>query len=138
MSSTFETLAPAQGNGSDRNGLPVTAQRRAAPQQGTSGLLGTSQLTKSYRKGALTIPVLRDVNFAAEEGQFTSIVGQSGCGKSTLLHLLATLDTPRRAPARRRRGSGGRGRVHAAPGTFFLMRPAKNRLAANPSIGGKA
>ena len=94
MSSTFETLAPAQGNGSDRNGLPVTAQRRAAPQQGTPGLLGTSQLTKSYRKGALTIPVLRGVNFAAEEGQFTSIVGQSGCGKSTLLHLLATLDTP--------------------------------------------
>ena len=60
----------------------------------TRTILSTRGLTKSYRKGPVTIPVLRGVNFQAGEGQFTSIVGQSGSGKSTLLHLMATLDIP--------------------------------------------
>lgn len=57
-------------------------------------LLETRDLHKSYRKGRLVIPVLRGVDFAAEEGKITSIIGQSGSGKSTLLHLMGTLDTP--------------------------------------------
>lgn len=51
-------------------------------------------LYKSYRKGKITIPVLRGVDFAIARSGFTAIVGQSGSGKSTLLHLLATLDAP--------------------------------------------
>ena len=51
-------------------------------------------LYKAYRKNRLTVPVLKGVNFAAEQGKITAIVGQSGSGKSTLLHLLATLDRP--------------------------------------------
>lgn len=51
-------------------------------------------VTKSYRKGALSIPVLRGVNLDVAQGEFLAIVGQSGSGKSTLLHLLATLDVP--------------------------------------------
>ncbi len=51
-------------------------------------------LFKAYRKNRLTVPVLRGVNFTAEQGKITAIVGQSGSGKSTLLHLLATLDKP--------------------------------------------
>ncbi|MCC9606853.1 ABC transporter ATP-binding protein [Blastopirellula sp. JC732] len=57
-------------------------------------LLETKNLHKSYRKGRLTIPVLRGVDFAAEEGKITTIIGQSGSGKSTLLHLMGTLDSP--------------------------------------------
>ena len=52
------------------------------------------RLVKSYRKGKITIPVLRGVDFSIARGGFTAIVGQSGSGKSTLLHLLATLDSP--------------------------------------------
>ncbi len=51
-------------------------------------------LAKSYRKGAVEIPVLRGVDLAISHGEFVAVVGQSGSGKSTLLHLLGTLDAP--------------------------------------------
>ncbi|MDR3233822.1 MAG: ABC transporter ATP-binding protein [Planctomycetaceae bacterium] len=57
-------------------------------------LLAAENVTKSYYKKNLQIPVLKGVNFGVCEGEFVSIVGQSGSGKSTLLHLLGTLDKP--------------------------------------------
>ena len=51
-------------------------------------------LHKSYRKGQVAIPVLRNVNFSVKRGEFVSSIGASGSGKSTLLHLLGTLDGP--------------------------------------------
>jgi lipoprotein-releasing system ATP-binding protein len=57
-------------------------------------LLAARQVSKSYRKGSLRIPVLQSVELTIREGEFLAIVGSSGCGKSTLLHLLATLDAP--------------------------------------------
>jgi lipoprotein-releasing system ATP-binding protein len=49
---------------------------------------------KSYRKGSVVVPVLRNLSISVREGEFLAIVGQSGSGKSTLLHLLGTLDGP--------------------------------------------
>jgi lipoprotein-releasing system ATP-binding protein len=57
-------------------------------------ILRARGLTKSYRKQNVVVPVLRGVDFQAEEKRITAIVGQSGSGKSTLLHLLGTLDQP--------------------------------------------
>ena len=57
-------------------------------------IIRASGLTKSYRKQNVVVPVLRGVDFQAEEKRITAIVGQSGSGKSTLLHLLGTLDQP--------------------------------------------
>jgi len=51
-------------------------------------------VTKSYRRSKTIVPVLKGVDFSAERGKITAIVGQSGSGKSTLLHLLGTLDRP--------------------------------------------
>jgi putative ABC transport system ATP-binding protein len=49
-------------------------------------------INKSYRIGARTIPVLRDVNLRVNEGEFVAIMGSSGSGKSTLLNILGILD----------------------------------------------
>jgi len=40
------------------------------------------------------LPVLKDVDLFAREGEFVTIIGPSGCGKSTLLNVIAGLEHP--------------------------------------------
>ncbi len=51
-------------------------------------------LTKTFRQGPLTVPVLHEVNFAVPAGARVAVIGASGSGKSTLLHCLGGLDKP--------------------------------------------
>lgn len=55
-------------------------------------LIELTGLSKKYRLGSLVTPVLFDVGFVVEEGEFVSIIGPSGSGKTTLLNLLGGLD----------------------------------------------
>ncbi|TWT95174.1 P-loop containing nucleoside triphosphate hydrolase [Botrimarina colliarenosi] len=57
-------------------------------------VLAARGVTKTYRKGAVAVPVLRGADIDVAEGEMLAIVGQSGSGKSTLLHVLGTLDRP--------------------------------------------
>jgi putative ABC transport system ATP-binding protein len=55
-------------------------------------LLKVYRLSKTYRKGDIDIPALRDVSFDVASSEFISVVGRSGSGKSTLLNLIGGLD----------------------------------------------
>ncbi|MER3472063.1 MAG: ATP-binding protein [Chitinophagaceae bacterium] len=55
-------------------------------------ILQARHINKSFHD-PITVPVLKDVTFSIEKGEFVSIVGKSGCGKSTLLYVLSTMDT---------------------------------------------
>jgi NitT/TauT family transport system ATP-binding protein len=44
------------------------------------------------RAHATHLPVLQNISFTGENGQFICLLGRSGCGKSTLLALISGLD----------------------------------------------
>ncbi len=51
-------------------------------------------LVKSYRRGGQIVPVLNDLTFDIQAGDFVALMGPSGSGKSTLLNLIAGIDKP--------------------------------------------
>jgi len=55
-------------------------------------VLQAEGINKSFHD-PITIPVLKDINFTVNKGEFVSVIGKSGCGKSTLLYILSTMDT---------------------------------------------
>lgn len=57
-------------------------------------LLLASQISKTYREGKLTTPVLHDMSLQVNRGEMLAVVGSSGSGKSTLMHILGLLDKP--------------------------------------------
>lgn len=57
-------------------------------------VIQVKNITKSFHVGVQDVPVLKDVSFTVEPGDFLIIFGPSGCGKSTLLHTILGLEEP--------------------------------------------
>jgi len=68
------------------SGLPTPA--------GTTPLLRFEQLGKVYPTPAGPYPVLENINFDVNQGEFVCVIGHSGCGKSTLLNMVSGFATP--------------------------------------------
>ena len=51
-------------------------------------------ICKTYQNGDVFTPVLKNVSFTINAGEFVAIIGPSGSGKSTLMHILGALDSP--------------------------------------------
>lgn len=55
-------------------------------------ILELKGIYKNYQQGKMTVPVLKDVNFSMEEGEYVAIMGPSGSGKTTLMNIIGCLD----------------------------------------------
>jgi putative ABC transport system ATP-binding protein len=51
-------------------------------------------VSKSYYRGDIEIPVLQRISLDIPEGAFQALMGPSGSGKTTLLNLIAGIDRP--------------------------------------------
>ena len=51
-------------------------------------------LCKDYYIGKSPVPILKNISFQMDEGEFIAIMGPSGSGKTTLMNLIGCLDTP--------------------------------------------
>ena len=64
-------------------------------------ILELKGIYKNYQQGKMEVPVLKNINFSMEEGEYVAIMGPSGSGKTTLMNIIGCLD-------------------QATAGTFFL------------------
>jgi putative ABC transport system ATP-binding protein len=59
-----------------------------------NSVIEVKHLYKEYQTAAGPFPVLKEVNFVVENGDYVAIMGPSGSGKSTFMNILGCLDKP--------------------------------------------
>lgn len=57
-----------------------------------SRIIDMKQINKGYMLGAERVPVLKNVDFGVEKGEFVAILGPSGSGKTTLMNIIGCMD----------------------------------------------
>jgi len=59
-----------------------------------SSFITCREISKTYRKGKVTVTPLEALDLDVSEGEFLALMGPSGSGKTTLLNLIAGIDRP--------------------------------------------
>ncbi len=57
-------------------------------------ILECKDLCKDHYIGKTPVPVLKNISFHMDPGEYIAIMGPSGSGKTTLMNLIGCLDTP--------------------------------------------
>ncbi|HEY4644611.1 MAG TPA: ABC transporter ATP-binding protein [Bacteroidota bacterium] len=60
----------------------------------SQSIVAVKDVSKTYRRDSLMIPVLQNISFQVPAGEFFGLMGPSGSGKTTLLNLIAGIDKP--------------------------------------------
>lgn len=59
----------------------------------TYDMIVMKDINKGYLLGEETLPILKDINFSVQQGEYVAILGPSGSGKTTLMNMIGCMDT---------------------------------------------
>ena len=55
-------------------------------------MITMKHINKGYTLGEEKLPILKDISFAVEKGEYVAILGPSGSGKTTLMNMIGCMD----------------------------------------------
>lgn len=55
-------------------------------------MITMNHINKGYMLGEEKLPILKDISFSVEKGEYVAILGPSGSGKTTLMNIIGCMD----------------------------------------------